>query len=677
MNENITPLFPLYIPTKGRHQYLTTSKVLTKMGVAHNLIVEPLEIEAYTKQVTSLGLSATILPLDMGIKERYEYCDDLGLTISSGSGPSRNYAWEHSLANGHDFHWVMDDNIREFHRLHQNLKINVRTPSFWRIMEDFVLRYTNIGMAGPHYSKFIPRKAKTKPFNINTRIYSCNLIRNDIPFKWRGRYNEDTILSLDMLKAGWCTVIFHALLQDKMATQVQKGGNTDELYHGQTRGKSQRYAKHGTVAKSEMLARVHPDIAEVKWKFSRVHHHIDYSVFKQTLQRKKGLVIPDSPNNYGMELRNVSDQAESRVKQVEASGLFLSTRSWGGRESGAVSVHLKILNHDHDQVDGLLTGSTRRSLGDAERSSSLIVHDIQTGISPFYREIRGRISLWEEFYHELNVEALSKYKELFLIGGIDLWRAGLTRFGKRVGVFPKDKGGLDWDSHGKIFANVLALLKAHNVYGIPLHEFAYDPNEIPLSKFHSDFTPKGPYHTYHGYDIPDYGIKRLDSSQYYLQQNPAYIYPKSQDFVFGYTVLEGSNRINHVPFVDKMSPNFGISQIFVKNKIQNIDTFVDFTRYQMEISKSKYTLILPAYDEKCFSIFRFLEAIHRDCLPLIHPGCHVKDVEQSFGVSLSPLIRDTPFSSSERDELLSEYKGKMLKFEKGFIRDADQEPIQL
>ena len=44
----------------------------------------------------------------------------------------------------------------------------------------------------------------------HSRIYSCNLIRTDIPYRWRGRYNEDTILSLDILRGGHCTLLFNA-----------------------------------------------------------------------------------------------------------------------------------------------------------------------------------------------------------------------------------------------------------------------------------------------------------------------------------------------------------------------------------------------------------------------------------------------------------------------------------
>lgn len=267
------PRFPLYVPTKGRWAKRLTSNALTEQGVPHYLVVEPQEVDAYRN--ATRGTLATVLPLDMSFKARYELCDDLGLTKSTGPGPARNFIWEHSIAAGHPWHWVMDDNIYRFDRLHDNKKIACRTPAFWRAMEDFVLRYSNVAMAGPNYFMFADCRSQMPPFVTNTRIYSCNLIRNDVPFRWRGRYNEDTILSLDMLKAGWCTVQFNAFLQWKVATQTLGGGNTAEFY-----------AKEGTAPKSEMLKAVHPDVTRLVWKFNRHHHHVDYKRFKQPLLRK-------------------------------------------------------------------------------------------------------------------------------------------------------------------------------------------------------------------------------------------------------------------------------------------------------------------------------------------------------------------------------------------------------
>ena len=294
------PQFPLYIPSKGRHEYMVTSKALSKMGVRHYVLAEPQEVDAYRK--ASEGLLCEIVELDLSFKENYELCDSLGLSKSTGPGPARNFAWEHSKTLGFDWHWVMDDNLQYFARMTRNERIKTNSPAMWRAMEDFVLRYKNIGMAGPNYSMFAFGASKLPPFITNTRIYSCNLIRNDLIYRWRGRYNEDTILSLDMLKAGWCTIQFNAFLQGKMGTQVLKGGNTDEFYHAEGKvQQGQKYADTGTLAKSQMLVDVHPDVSKLVQKFSRWHHAVDYSPFKnQKLIKKDGLKLTGKPKNYGM-----------------------------------------------------------------------------------------------------------------------------------------------------------------------------------------------------------------------------------------------------------------------------------------------------------------------------------------------------------------------------------------
>lgn len=236
------------------------------------------------------GDRSKLLVLDQAYKRSYELCDDLGLTKSTGSGPARNFIWDHSISEGHDWHWIMDDNIFYFFRANHNYRIEVLTPAYWLAMESFVLRYSNVAMAGPNYCMFSPRKTKVPPFVPNTRIFSCNLIRNDVPFRWRGRYNEDAILSLDMLKAGWCTILFNAYLQHKCPTQIMGGGNSAEFYFDE-----------GTLPKSQMLVSVHPDVTRLVKKWGRWHHHVDYLSFRRNrLIKRDDFVMPTGPNEFNM-----------------------------------------------------------------------------------------------------------------------------------------------------------------------------------------------------------------------------------------------------------------------------------------------------------------------------------------------------------------------------------------
>ena len=280
------PRFPIYVPTKGRWDVRLTADWLAKAGIPHRLIVEDSQHDAYARHVPQDRL----LVLPQRYKDEYEVLDEHGLTRSTGPGPARNFAWDHATEAGHPWHWVMDDNIRGFWRLHKNRKIRLGDGTGLRAMEDFTLRYKNVSMAGPQYYMFVAQKTTLPPFVTNTRIYSCNLIRNDTPFRWRGRYNEDTILSLDMLTRGWCTIQFNAFLQWKTTTQVVKGGNTAEFY-----------AKEGTYPKSKMLVDVYPQYARLAWRFGRIHHHVDYRPFRSMpLIRREDAEIPDGPNEYGL-----------------------------------------------------------------------------------------------------------------------------------------------------------------------------------------------------------------------------------------------------------------------------------------------------------------------------------------------------------------------------------------
>jgi hypothetical protein len=284
------PQYPIFIPSKGRWKSRLTSKWWDSLGIPYRLVVEPDEYDNYLNEV---GDEKKLIKLDMSYKEKYDLCDDLGQSKTTGSGPARNFIWDTAEKEGHKWHWIMDDNIMGFRRMHKNRKIRVANGAPLRIIEDFCARYENVAMAGPHYDYFFPSRVTKPPITVNSRIYSCNLIRTDVPFRWRGRYNEDTILSLDMLKKGWCTVLFNALLQDKVTTQVMKGGNTDQLY------------KDGTLAKSQMMVDTHGDVCKLSFKYKRWHHHCDYKPFmkKNKLVRKKDWKPKGEPNNYGMQLK--------------------------------------------------------------------------------------------------------------------------------------------------------------------------------------------------------------------------------------------------------------------------------------------------------------------------------------------------------------------------------------
>lgn len=296
--------YPIYIVSKGRADTRYTSRALERMGVPYSIVVEQDDYADYAAVIDP----DKVLVLPESYLDDYDVCDDLGRTKSTGPGAARNFVWDHSIEQGATRHWVIDDNISYFYRFNRNRFFKVLTSAFFRAMEDFCDRYDNVSMAGPNYFAFVSRRTAPKPFVLNTRIYSCNLIQNDTPYRWRGRYNEDTDLSIRMLKDGWCTVLFNAFLQNKLPTSSLKGGNTDEFYD-----------KEGTYPKSAMQVKLHPGISRIVHRFSRIHHVVDYSSFaKNALRLRDGIDIHKNINEYGMKLRGVeTERGDLSVKGFE------------------------------------------------------------------------------------------------------------------------------------------------------------------------------------------------------------------------------------------------------------------------------------------------------------------------------------------------------------------------
>ena len=260
---------PIYIPSKGRGDCCMTAKFLKRIGIPFSIIVEAQDVPDYT--VNGWGPHLLVLPPEF--KEKYEYCDALGMTVSTGSGPARNFALEHAKQNGFAWQWTIDDNISTFHYKTKNEQkscaevFRADKNNFLEASASLFASFDNVLMGGLEYASFAFED--NVPFVFNRRIFSCNCIRTDMPFRWRGRYNEDVILSLDILKAGYCTILLKKFNCVKLATQKLKGGNTDTVY------------KHGTRAKSELVCRVHndcvfPDLRTIK-RGTREHHKIDYS----------------------------------------------------------------------------------------------------------------------------------------------------------------------------------------------------------------------------------------------------------------------------------------------------------------------------------------------------------------------------------------------------------------
>lgn len=275
----MNPKHPIFIPTKGRADTRMTIRMFDRLKVPYTIFVEPQETETYAEYVNRERIH--VLPHR-----------DKGLTVT------RNYIWDYAAERELEWYWTFDDNIDGLYRFNHNLKTPCADGTILAVVEDFAERYDNIAITGLNYFMFVKRKYVIPPYILNTRIYSNMLIRtfaiddSGKPFRNRTFFNEDTDLCLQVLKAGWCTVLFNAFLIYKQTTMSVAGGMTD--YYNAT---------------NKRLEFVHelqsqpPDIVRLTEKWGRWHHHVDYSRFTQQLNKRKGVEIPNGVNNFGMVLQ--------------------------------------------------------------------------------------------------------------------------------------------------------------------------------------------------------------------------------------------------------------------------------------------------------------------------------------------------------------------------------------
>lgn len=295
MAKRVLPTYPVYVITKGRSRYgdALTARFLLADECPFRLVVEPEEEAAYRETFPNADILVTP-----------ENFSKLGL----GSIPVRNFVWEHSISLGAERHWILDDNIRDIRRAYKGRRIPCDSGPALRVVEDFTDRYENVGIAGLNYQMFVIPGGR--PFAKNVHVYSCLLIQNDLPYRWRGRYNEDTDLCLQVLSGGLCTLQVSVFMIDKMPTMTMAGGNTDELY-----------ADDGRLRMARSLERVWPYVVTVDRRFKRPQHKVrgEWRNFDTPLRLKPGVdlkALAAKPNEYGMDLVELRDVQSDHLRRA-------------------------------------------------------------------------------------------------------------------------------------------------------------------------------------------------------------------------------------------------------------------------------------------------------------------------------------------------------------------------
>ncbi len=298
----MNPKYPVFVPTKGRWEAMHTIRALARCRIPFRVVIERQDYDKYRRALDEQKIE----PVEICVVPH----QDKGVVVT------RNWLWDYARDCGHERYWYFDDNIRGLFRFNRNLLIPMRDGSTMAVIESFAERYTNVPIVGMNYFMFVSRKCIIPPYYLNTRVYSNMLIETDFrdprgePYRWEGFFNEDTDLSLRVLKDGNCTFLFNAFLIDKITTMYMKGGNTS-YYEGD-----------GRYRMAAELRDKHPDVTTITRKWGRWQHQVDYSQFKRNKPLlRDGLEIVDEVDEFGMVLEV---NGEVIPKEIALSREFLA-----------------------------------------------------------------------------------------------------------------------------------------------------------------------------------------------------------------------------------------------------------------------------------------------------------------------------------------------------------------
>jgi hypothetical protein len=291
MTSRHLPRYPIFVPTKERASLVQalTLRVLMDDGVPFYAVVEPAEVEQY----------AALIGRERILELPFE-------NLGQGSIPARNWIKDWAIEHGHERHWQLDDNIGNFRRLYKGQRIPAHAGlSLW-VCEEFTDRYENIAISGLAYTMFVTDETRA-PFYHNVHVYSCTLFDNSLPFRWRGRYNEDTDICLQALAAGYCTILINAFTCEKKPSMKIAGGNTEQLYQGD-----------GRLKMARALERLWPGVVTVDRRYGRPQHVIDWKRFDTPLKRKPGFDPAALPayDESGIELKQKRATKSRKLQQL-------------------------------------------------------------------------------------------------------------------------------------------------------------------------------------------------------------------------------------------------------------------------------------------------------------------------------------------------------------------------
>lgn len=200
----------VYIPSRGRPGTKLPS-VLAADGIAHSLVVEPQEADAYQRAHPDTTL--LVLP-----------ASDQGIAYS------RQHILATARARGQPWYWQIDDDITQYLRVQNRRCLPCPPSEALAYAEALASQIAHVALLGFELRGYA--WASTRAYTLNRLATGCVLTRTDtgIDYETRLRLKEDGDFLMQHRAAGWRTVQIAAYAIGTQTMGTSKEGGLAPLY---------------------------------------------------------------------------------------------------------------------------------------------------------------------------------------------------------------------------------------------------------------------------------------------------------------------------------------------------------------------------------------------------------------------------------------------------------------
>lgn len=151
------PMFPIYVPSKGRSKKASTLEILAAAGLRAVVVVEPQDIDTYREAFLGKGFQFLVLPEN-----------NRGITYV------RNHILKHAREqNEAPWFWVLDDDIQKFHRVENSKSIPAPANEVLAAAEELFQSDLQVAIGALEYQQFAWSSKRDRTYNSYCDVAVC------------------------------------------------------------------------------------------------------------------------------------------------------------------------------------------------------------------------------------------------------------------------------------------------------------------------------------------------------------------------------------------------------------------------------------------------------------------------------------------------------------------------